>query len=262
MKKFIYLFSAVLIFACTGDDTSNEENTTTGQKKLVSFEIIEDDNLCVGGRNYSCIYENDKIITVSYQSYRSSCYSNNSDNWNYNSRYQINYEYLSNKILSTSPEDEGEANLDENGLAIEGQFLNGELISIGDTTFAWEGGNVLQAETENYRLLSIDYSSILNNTNFIHPLFVVETDLSLSGEYIAFIVSGAAGKTLTNLPLRTIKRSSNGEILSESIWSYVMDDENYPIYIKIDLATYENNEYDYGEDLPRRLITYKLTYTN
>ena len=84
----------------------------------------------------------------------------------------------------------------------------------------------------------------------------------MSGESIALIVSGAAGKTLTNLPLRTIKRNSNGEILSESMWSYVMDDENYPIYIKIDLATYENNEFDYGEDLPRRLITYKLTYTN
>ena len=260
MRK-LFLLSAFLIFACSSDSSSNEENTTTGQKKLVSFEIIEDDNLCVGGKNYSCIYENDKIITKSYQGYRSSCYSNNSDNWNYNNRYQTNYEYLSNKILVTSPEDEGEVNLDENGLAIGVQFLNGELISNGDITFAWEGGNVLQAEIENYSLLSIDYSSILNNTNFIHPLFV-DTDLALSGEYIALIVSGAAGKTLTNLPLRTIKRNSNGEILSESMWSYVMDDENYPIYIKIDLATYENNEFDYGEDLPRRLITYKLTYTN
>ena len=259
MKKLL-LLSALLIFACSSDSNSNEENTTTGQKKLVSFEIIEDDNLCVGGKNYSCIYENDKIITISYQGYMSSCYSNNSDNWNYNSRYQDNYEYLSNKILLTSPEDEGEVNLDENGLAIGVQFLNGELITIGDTTFAWEGGNVLQLVQENYSL-SIEYSSILNNTNFIHPLFV-DTHLGMSGENIALIVSGAAGKTLTNLPLRTIKRNSNGEILSESMWSYVMDDENYPIYIKIDLATYENNEFDYGEDLPRRLITYKLTYTN
>ena len=143
MKKLL-LLSAFLIFACSSDDSNNEENTTTGQKKLVSFEIIEDDNLCVGGKNYSCIYENDKIITKSYQGYRSSCYSNNSDNWNYNNRYQTNYEYLSNRILVTSPEDEGDVNLDENGLAIGVQFLNGELISNGDITFAWEGGNVLQ----------------------------------------------------------------------------------------------------------------------
>ena len=54
-----------------------------------------------------------KLLLYHIKGYMSSCYSNNSDNWNYNSRYQINYEYLSNKILSTSPEDEGEVNLDE-----------------------------------------------------------------------------------------------------------------------------------------------------
>jgi PBP1b-binding outer membrane lipoprotein LpoB len=68
MKKLL-LLSALLIFACTDVDTSNEENTNPSNEKLIESVTFSSVQTCLDFSDFSsanttnCTYNSDNLIT-------------------------------------------------------------------------------------------------------------------------------------------------------------------------------------------------------
>lgn len=257
MKKLL-LHSAFLIFTCSSESEDSNINSNTTEKKILSIEIIEDDDLCKEGYNYSYTYDNDNITLATGQYYLSSCLSQGWTEWEYNEPFNTEYQYFSDKIVVSNFGNNvgvNEVYFDDNG-HITGTssiiFDNGYLVEYGVFDIQWQNGNMVRVDdnsNSSYRTLT--YSNLENKTNFLGNLL---SSLVFFEENVPLIASGILGKVSNKLPSSITNFYTNATRV-ENI-DYILDDEGYPIYINVnEISSYEN-------DNSERNYTLKLTYTN
>jgi len=264
--KRILILSALFIFACSSDDSSDTNDNNTTEKKILSIEIIEDDDLCIAGYNYSYSYDNDNITLATGQYYISSCLSQGWTEWEYNEPFNTEYQYFSDKIVVSNFGNNvgvNEVYFDDNG-HITGVsswenlgdyqiiFDNGFLVEYGLFDIQWQNGNMVRVDdnsNSSYRTLT--YSNLENKTNFLGNLL---SSLVFFEENVPLIASGILGKLSNKLP-SSITNFYTNETQVKNI-DYILDDEGYPIYINVnEISSYENENSE-------RNYTLKLTYTN
>ncbi|MDA8572312.1 hypothetical protein N9K85_03310 [Flavobacteriaceae bacterium] len=266
MKKLL-LISAFLIFTCSSESEDSNINSNTTEKKILSIEIIEDDDLCKDGYNYSYTYDNDNITLATGQYYLSSCLSQGWTEWEYNEPFNTEYQYFSDKIVVSNFGNNvgvNEVYFDDNGL-ITGMsswenlgdyqiiFDNGYINKLGVFDFEWQDGNIIRVDNnQNSSSYVYTYSNISNKTSFIlRPLLY---SFSFIGENIPLYSYGLYGEKSSKLPISQTQYLNNETVVFN--YDYILDDEGYPIYININEISYYENENS------ERNYTLKLTYTN
>ena len=258
MKKFILLF-VLTILSCSSESEDSNANSNTTEKKILSIEIIEDNDLCIEGYNYSYSYDDDNITLATGQYYLSSCISQGWTEWEYNEPFNTEYQYFSDKIVvSNFGNNVGvyEAYFDDNG-HITGTssiiFDNGYINKLGVFDFEWQDGNIIRVDNnQNSSSYVYTYSNISNKTSFIlRPLLY---SFSFIGENIPLYSYGLYGEKSSKLPISQTQYLNNETVVFN--YDYILDDEGYPIYINI------NETSDYNNENYERDYTMKLTYTN
>jgi hypothetical protein len=273
MKKLL-LLSALLIFACSSDDSSNNDNSST--KKLASVVTLYPCSWCERENSYLS-YTNDRLTLLEYDYFvteENGDFMNGGED-NGSGYYLI--EYLSNSVrvtyddglINNAPFNSdgyiyGENMIFDNGYLIS-QFWDEEFegnTSSWTENWEWYNGNLIRREYNNYYNGSLDYSSITDIEYTEYDDLTEKIGYSIgngflgNSESILHSILGFYGKSSTKLPYRfTIvsNDSFSGESTSVLTYSYVFDEDGYPIEVV------ENDE---SSDGFSRTTRYELTYTN
>ena len=273
MKKLL-LLSALLIFACSSDDSSNNDNSST--KKLASVVTLYPCSGCEYDNSYLS-YTNDRLTLLEWDYFVTDengvIYSD--PEYNRSGYYLI--EHLSNSIRVTY--DDGLINdspLNSDGTVDSENMIfdNGYLISQfsdeefeGNTSsftenWEWDNGNLIRREyyyyyngsVDDFYIADIEYTEYDDLTEKIG--YSIGNGFLGNSESILISILGLRGKSSTKLPYRfTIvsNDSFSGESTSVLTYSYVFDEDGYPIEVV------ENDE---SSDGFSRTTRYELTYTN
>ena len=119
MKKLLFL-SALLIFACTDDDTSNEENTNPSNEKLiesVTFHSVQDcgeSNKLYDVVDFVLSYTNNRITSFSQRKFDIECENNNlvfEESWS----GEFSLEYNTSGLIINSTYSVSECLLNDDG---------------------------------------------------------------------------------------------------------------------------------------------------
>ena len=180
MKKFILLFVFTIV-SCSSESEDSNANSNTTEKKILSIEIIENDDLCKEGYNYSYSYDNDNLTLATGQYYLSSCLSQGWTEWEYNEPFNTEYQYFSDKIVVSNYGNNvgvNEVYFDDNG-HITGMsswenlgdyqiiFDNGYINKLGVFDFEWQDGNMIRVvNNQNSSSYVYTYSNISNKPSF------------------------------------------------------------------------------------------------
>tara|TARA_Y100000385_G_scaffold168203_1_gene174210 strand:+ start:825 stop:1616 length:792 start_codon:yes stop_codon:yes gene_type:complete len=263
MKKLI-LLSALLIFACSSDDSS-DSNNISNEKLIESITVISGN--CQNTHNLWLDYDNDNRITsFQIQYVETNCdgeVGSNSDIEN------GQLEYNENSILISSINETFSIPIDQNGLLddVNTTFVNGYLISDNtsslfggncDVTRLWDNNNLIEAnfnyciDDNSVKKVLCEYNENLNPIRFYwndwHIWF--GTVIELTG------VFGKESKNLLSKSTRLYDDDNDNSIDREEIYNYYyqLDEDGYPSVINI-ITTYSNS-------MIERSVTYQLTYTN
>ena len=271
MKKLL-LLSALLIFACSSDDSSNDNNSST--KKLASVVTLYPCSGCEYDNSYLS-YTNDRLTLLEYDYFVTELNGDIDEEYNRSGYYLI--EHLSNSIrliyedglINNVPFNSdgyiyGENIIFDNGYLIS-QFwdeeFEGSTLSWTEN-WEWDNGNLIRREyynyangsLEDYFITDIEYTEYDDLTEKIGH--AIGNGFLGNSESILNSILGFYGKSSTKLPYRfTIvsNRSLSGESTSVLTYSYIFDEDGYPIQVV------ENEE---SSDGFSRTTRYELTYTN
>ena len=276
MKKLL-LLSALLIFACSSDDSSDTNNNNSSTKKLASVVTLYPCSGCERDNSYLS-YTNDRLTLLEYDYFVTDENGVIDSDPEYNRSGYYLIQHLSNSIRVTY--DDGLINdipLNSDG-TIDSEnmiFDNGYLTSLffseefeGNTNswtenWEWYNGNLIRREYNNYYNGSLDHSSItdIEYTEYDDLTEMIGSSIGNgflgNSESILISILGPRGKSSTKLPYRftiVFNDSFSGESTSVLTYSYVFDEDGYPIQVV------ENEEQ--SEDGFSRTTRYELTYTN
>lgn len=256
MRKLLLLCS-LLIFACSSEDSS-DTNDSTNQKKMIGLTHI---NPCEGceGENGIYNYTNNKLTYVDGEYFLT---YENGEYWDgYPSPRFYTVEYLSNSIRLNIDGYVIDIPINDNGTINSNdiEFNNGFLHRLENKNYYWNNGNLSYYDW-------VDEEGAITHTQTIeyseHPDLSGHLGLSLATDYLFFIpevmynIIGLYGNSTSNLPYK-VSYSNNINDTTERVYSYVFDDDGYPVQIienrtsvYQDGSTYEN------------IRRYQLTYTN
>ena len=279
MKK-IFLLTAFLTFACSSDDTSNEENTNPSNEKLIESVTFSSVQTCLDYSSFSsanttnCTYNSDDLLTsFKFQNYDLEC----PNELLYDEQNSTIYiEYFDGYLISSSMGELGQIDLNDNGyidtigtndddviIVSNIVYDNGYISSItrdngsSGVNYIYQNGNLIRAERigDDSRETVITYTTFENKSKLFHPLFG-----GLSYPYVP--LQNYYGKNNTNLPLTRVYRYYEEGVISETTttyYNYSFDNEGYVTFLEI--GTFIENEY-YNIDNSLTEVTLEITYTN
>ena len=264
MKKLL-LLSAILIFACSSDDSS-DSNNISNEKLIESITVISGN--CQNTHNLWLDYDNDNRITsFQIQYVETNCDGEVGSNGDIQNGQ---LEYNENSILISFVNDTFSIPIDQNGLLDDENttFVDGYLISTNSSSFfggncdvtrLWENNNLIQANyyAQNNNNCSVrkvlrEYNENLNPIRFFWNAYHIwlGTVIELAG------VFGKESKNLLSKSTTLYDDDNDNSIDRESIYNYYyqLDEDGYPSVINI-ISTDSNS-------MIERSVTYQLTYTN
>ena len=280
MKK-ILLLSALLIFACSDDDTSNEENTNPSNEKLIESVTFSSVQTCLDYSSFrsanttNCTYNSDNLIT----SFKTQFYEFNCPNeLFYEEQNSTNYiEHFDGYLIASSMGELAQIDLNDNGyidtlneIDEDGNievtrnivYDNGYFSSItrddgsSGVNYIYQNGNLIRTEgigDDRFETVTT-YTTFENKSKLFHPFF---------GSLIPhYPVQNYYGKNNTNLPLTRVTNSYYEVELIETTteyYTYSFDNEGYVTFLEI--GTFIESEY-YNIDNSLTEVTLELTYTN
>jgi hypothetical protein len=275
MKKLL-LLSALLIFACSSDDSNDNNNDNSSTKKLASVVTLYPCSWCERENSYLS-YTNDRLTLVEKDYFVTEENGDFMNGGEDNSSGYYLIEHLSNSIRVTYDDGliidipfnsdgyiYGENMIFDNGYLIS-QFWDEEFegnTSSWTENWEWDNGNLIRREYYNYYNGSLDdfYIADIEYTEYDDLTEKIGSSIGNgflgNSESILISILGLRGKSSTKLPYRfTIVGGGgfDGESTSVLTYSYVFDEDGYPIQVV------ENDE---SSDGFSRTTRYELTYTN
>ena len=281
MKKLL-LLSALLIFACTDDDTSNEENTNPSNEKLIESVTFHSVQTCLEYSDFlstnttNCTYNSDNLITsFKNQRYEFDCPN---DFYYYEEDSTNNIEYFDGYIIGSSDGEAAQVDLNVNGYIDTFNstdddvttfsnivYENGYISSISqingfwDRNFFYQNGNFTRFESisdNGYTIeVVITYTTFENKSKLFHPL------LGNSG-FPYFALQNFYGKNNINLPLTYVRNNYYEGVLSSTqteYYNYIFDNDGYVTFLEIGTFTDSQNQ---NIDNSLSEVTLEITYTN
>jgi len=292
MKKLL-LLSAFLTFACTDDDTSNEENTNPSNEKLiesVTFHSVQDcgeSNKLYDVVDFVLSYTNNRITSFSQRKFDIECENNNlvfEESWS----GEFSLEYNTSGLIINSTNSVSECLLNDDGfitsipqdesvgsLGYEFIYTDGYLsyCSINeypnqdDTEFifSWLEGNrtvtrLNPSQPSNNMITTYQYGNLDNKLNLFSSDFMGESSRVFEPIFNSFL-----GKSSLKLPEIITKEfySFSALTLKKSYqFDYVIDDNGYVRYITIFLDESSFSPIDNTEYNSSKKWTLEFTYTN
>ena len=295
MKKIIYLFLAVTIFACSNDDSSdtNDNNATNPSlEKRISQMGIHDIQTCSSnlyGDSLKFTYADNKLSSALVRTSRISCYENdwnyaNDDVWN-----EVNFEYTENYLIINIVGSLAlECPLDNDGnitsipqrhndgsLGWDFEYSNGYLTKTtlneypNDydviSTLSWDNDNLIsierdqQSQSHDSSTITFQYSNQLNKSELF-----IGGEYSLNNVYgILFLHSGRSSK---NLPSQAFIQYYNQNGLTSNNkyeYDYILDDDGYVRFLTITRTNINYIDWDdtYSDPV-ENIWTFEIEYTN
>ena len=265
MKKLL-LISALLIFACSSDDSTSDDNSQPSKKIESVTSPPNDCNGCEGHNSYLS-YTNDKLTFVESDYYLMGFSGDEYEMGNIDETYII--EHLDGLVRITSSNFESsyieEISVNQDGTIMSPgiNFENGYLISMfgfsdgqGERYYNWENGNLTSIQEINSNGTTNTFSSTFTDYNNLADInFLLE--FRHTDEFIISVL-GFYGNPSAKLPLQETYVMDNGGTYQTEIldYSYLFDDEGYPIKIIV------NYEGDWNGVTSSSSRTYNFTYTN
>ena len=281
--KRILILTAVLVFACSSDDSSDtNDNNNTSSERLIESYTLHSIQTCETYGTFNtanvtnCTYNNNNLITsFTSQFYEYSCF----DGFIYYDEETFNYEYFDGYLVVSSNDGVNQFDLDENGnidthnVTQSGvtylhnlTYENDYIVSLSgidryyEVQFTYENGNLISiyTEDENGDLdeVSITYTQYENKSKLFHPFYF---------DVLSYLPSqNVYGENNTNLPATYIRNSysSDGELTNtdNKYYNYIFDDDGYVIFLEE--GNYSTNYQDLN--IINNLIekTFEITYTN
>jgi len=276
MKKLL-LLSAFLIFACSSDDSNNEENTNPSNEKLIESVTFSSVQTCLDYSSFrsanttNCIYNSDNLITsFKTQFYGLECLND----LLYEEKKSTNYiEYFDRYLIASSMGELAQIDLNDNGyidtintndddVVSNIVYDNGYFSSITPengspgVNFIYQNGNLIRTEgigDDRFETV-ITYTTFENKSKLFHPFF---------GSLIPhYPVQNYYGKNNTNLPLtKETNRYYEGELsyTETEYFTYSFDSDGYVTFLEI--GTFIESKY-YNIDNSLTEVTLEITYTN
>ena len=276
MKKLL-LLSAFLIFACSSDDSNNEENTNPSNEKLIESVTFSSVQTCLDFSDFrsanttNCTYNSDNLITsFKTQFYDLECpndllyYEQNSTNY---------IEHFDRYLIASSMGELAQIDLNDNGyidtintndddVVSNIVYDNGYFSSITPengspgVNFIYQNGNLIRTEgigDDRFETV-ITYTTFENKSKLFHPFF---------GSLIPHNpVQNYYGKNNTNLPLtKETNRYYEGELsyTETEYFTYSFDSDGYVTFLEIGTFTDSQNQ---NIDNSLSEVTLEITYTN
>ena len=276
MKKLL-LLSAFLIFACSSDDSNNEENTNPSNEKLIESVTFSSVQTCLDFSDFrsanttNCTYNSDNLITsFKTQFYDLECpndllyYEQNSTNY---------IEHFDGYLIASSMGELAQIDLNDNGyidtfntndddVVSNIVYDNGYFSSITPengspgVNFIYQNGNLIRTEgigDDRFETV-ITYTTFENKSKLFHPFF---------GSLIPHNpVQNYYGKNNTNLPLtKETNRYYEGELsyTETEYFTYSFDSDGYVTFLEIGTFTDSQNQ---NIDNSLSEVTLEITYTN
>jgi len=276
MKKLI-LLSAFLIFACSSDDSNNEENTNPSNEKLIESVTFSSVQTCLDFSDFrsanttNCTYNSDNLITsFKTQFYDLECpndllyYEQNSTNY---------IDHFDGYLIASAMGESFQIDLNDNGyidtfntndddVVSNIVYDNGYFSSITPengspgVNFIYQNGNLIRTEgigDDRFETV-ITYTTFENKSKLFHPFF---------GSLIPHNpVQNYYGKNNTNLPLtKETNRYYEGELsyTETEYFTYSFDSDGYVTFLEIGTFTDSQNQ---NIDNSLSEVTLEITYTN
>ena len=280
MKKGL-LLSALLIFACTDDDASNEENTNPSNEKLIESVTFSSVQTCLDYSSFSsanttnCNYNSDDLLTsFKFQNYDLECpnellydeqnstiYIEHFDGYimsGYSMGELVQIDLNANGYIDTIDTNDDDVTIVSN-IVYDNGYISSLTRDNGSSgvNYIYQNGNLIRAEdiSDDSRETVITYTTFENKSKLFHPLFG-----GLSYPYVP--LQNYYGKNNTNLPLTRVSNRYYEEGVSETTttyYNYSFDNEGYVTFLEI--RTFIENEY-YNIDNSLTEVTLEITYTN
>jgi len=280
MKKLL-LLSALLIFACSSDDASNEGNTNPSNEKLIESVTFSSVQTCLDYSSFrsanttNCIYNSDNLIT----SFKIQFYEFNCPNeMLYEEQNSTNYiEHFDGYLIGSSMGELGQIDLNDNGyidtintndedgnievtrnIVYDNGYFSGITPENGypGVNYIYQNGNLIRTERigdDRFETV-ITYTTFENKSKLLHPFW---------GSLIPhYPLQNYYGKNNTNLPLTRVTNSYyEGELIETTTeyYTYSFDNEGYVTFLEI--GTFIESEY-YNIDNSLTEVTLEITYTN
>ena len=276
MKKLL-LLSAFLIFACSSDDSNNEENTNPSNEKLIESVTFSSVQTCLDFSDFrsanttNCTYNSDNLIT----SFKTQFYDLECPNdLLYDEQNSTNYiEHFDRYLIASSMGELAQIDLNDNGyidtintndddVVSNIVYDNGYFSSITPengspgVNFIYQNGNLIRTEgigDDRFETV-ITYTTFENKSKLFHPFF---------GSLIPhYPVQNYYGKNNTNLPLtKETNRYYEGELsyTETEYFTYSFDSDGYVTFLEIGTFTDSQNQ---NIDNSLSEVTIEITYTN
>jgi len=276
MKKLL-LLSAFLIFACSSDDSNNEENTNPSNEKLIESVTFSSVQTCLDFSDFrsanttNCTYNSDNLIT----SFKTQFYDLECPNdLLYDEQNSTNYiEHFDRYLIASSMGELAQIDLNDNGyidtintndddVVSNIVYDNGYFSSITPengspgVNFIYQNGNLIRTEgigDDRFETV-ITYTTFENKSKLFHPFF---------GSLIPhYPVQNYYGKNNTNLPLtKETNRYYEGELsyTETEYFTYSFDSDGYVTFLEIGTFTDSQNQ---NIDNSLSEVTLEITYTN
>ena len=276
MKKLL-LLSAFLIFACSSDDSNNEENTNPSNEKLIESVTFSSVQTCLDFSDFrsanttNCTYNSDNLIT----SFKTQFYDLECPNdLLYDEQNSTNYiEHFDRYLIASSMGELAQIDLNDNGyidtintndddVVSNIVYDNGYFSSITPengspgVNFIYQNGNLIRTEgigDDRFETV-ITYTTFENKSKLFHPFF---------GSLIPHNpVQNYYGKNNTNLPLtKETNRYYEGELsyTETEYFTYSFDSDGYVTFLEIGTFTDSQNQ---NIDNSLSEVTLEITYTN
>jgi hypothetical protein len=239
MKKLL-LLSALLILACSSDD-SNESQNSTNSKKLRSFTVM---NPCLNceaeNGNYS--YSDGKLTSIDGE-----FIVTDEDGQMYNgypseSNYTI--EHLPNSIIVNDNGDTEIFQINNDGtiLSEDIEFNDGYLQRINDVNYNWSSGNLMgfSGAPSPQDVTTIDYTDFDDLTEHLGIIIATGNYIFFSHDNLISIL-GLMGNSTQKLPHTVTTTSGNNTFIQT--YTYLLSDDGYPFQITLENTyTYSSGE--------------------
>lgn len=225
MKKLLYLFLAITVACSSGDDSSDNQNNTSG-KKLTSINIL---NPCIWCEaefgDYG--YTNGKLTSVEGGTILTD--ENGEYQQGYPSEDYYIIEHLSNSIRINEDgyTDTFPINGDGTIMSDNIDFDEGYIQRSDDTYFSWSNGNLIETSSAGEAPFVIEYSDFDDLTG--HLGITIATgyiDFTLDNIYS---ITGLIGNSTDKLPYSVTR--TRPDCTWQKIYTYLFDDDGYPIQV-------------------------------
>ena len=226
MKKLLYLFLAITVACSSGDDSSDNQNNTSG-KKLTSINIL---NPCIWCEaefgDYG--YTNGKLTSVEGGGFVTD--ENGDFLQGYPNEDFYIMEHLSNSIrinedgyAETYPTNNDGTVMTENI-----DFSEGYVQRVYDVFYSWSNGNLVEFVHPDGDATVIDYTDFDDLTGHLGITIAMGGYFQYTLDNI-LAITGLIGNSTDKLPYSLTVTGNNYK--SQTIYTYLFDDDGYPIQI-------------------------------